>query len=55
MMAVLPKIAMAILMRFLTERFVSKMIVHGLGALAKSTENKVDDEIVRDVAEALGI
>lgn len=49
------KLAMSLLMRCLTETFVAKMIVHGLRAMADSTENKIDDKIVDDVKEALGV
>lgn len=51
----LSKMAMSLLMKLLTEAFISKMIVHGLRSLAQSTENKVDDQIVSDVASALGV
>lgn len=41
--------------KFLTETFVSRMLVHGLKAAAAKTTNKVDDQMVQDVADALGI
>lgn len=49
------KILMNLMWKLLTEKFAAKMIVHGLKLMADSTENKVDDQIVEDVREALGV
>lgn len=48
-------ILMKLLIKCMTERFVSKMVVHGLTALAKSTKNDIDDKVVNDIAEALAV
>ena len=49
------KLAMNVLMRLLSEAFISKMLVHGLRAVAENTENKIDDRVVKDIADALGV
>lgn len=51
----LSKMAMSLLMKLLTEAFISKMIVHGLRALADKTSNELDDAVVTDIASALGV
>jgi hypothetical protein len=49
------KIALSLIMKLLTEKFLSKTAVHLLASLAKSTANELDDQIVSNVAEALAI
>jgi predicted KAP-like P-loop ATPase len=49
------QIAIKLLLKLATETFISKMVVHGLRALSKSTENDIDDKVVKDVAQALGV
>ena len=49
------QIALKILMKLATEAFIAKMVVHGLRALSRSTENDIDDKVVKDVADALGV
>jgi hypothetical protein len=49
------KILMNLLWKVLTERFASKMIVHGLKLVSDNTDNKVDDQVVKDIADALGV
>ena len=44
----------SILVALLTEKFLKELIVFGLDKLAKSTENKVDDELLEKVKAALG-
>lgn len=48
------KIAWAILSKFMTEKFVSRIIVVALRGISKSTKNTLDDDITNSVAEALG-
>ncbi len=52
---VMIKIGWALLTKVLTEAFVSRVLVHGARAVAKSTINKVDDQLVTDLAAALGV
>lgn len=49
------KIAIGIATRMFTETFVARMLVHGLQGAAAKTTNKVDDKMVQDVADALGV
>lgn len=49
------KIAIGIGTRMLTETFVARMLVHGLQGFVAKTDNKVDDKMVQDVADALGV
>lgn len=49
------KILIGLGTKFLTETFVSRVLVHGLKAAAGKTTNKVDDQMVQDVADALGV
>jgi hypothetical protein len=53
--AAMEKILMSLMWKILTERFAAKMIVHGLHLIADSTANKVDDKIVTDIKDALGV
>lgn len=41
--------------KLLTERFMSALIVRSLRALADRTENKIDDKLVSDLAQALEV
>jgi hypothetical protein len=43
------------MMRLVTETFAAKLVVYCLNELAKSTDNKLDDKIVKAVSDALGI
>lgn len=49
------KIAIGIATRMFTETFVARMMVHALQGAAAKTTNKVDDKMVQDVADALGV
>lgn len=49
------KLAMNVLMKLASEAFIAKMIVHGLRAIVENTENKIDDKVVSDIADALGV
>ena len=53
--AAMEKILMNLLWKVLTEKFASKMIVHGLKLISDNTNNKVDDQVVKDIADALGV
>ncbi len=55
MQAILAKIAAALVVKLMTETFVAKFVIHLLQPAVKSTKNQVDDKIVSDLAEALGV
>ena len=47
---------MAILTKLITEKFLAKILVCGMWAIAKRTKKlKVDDRLVETVAEALDV
>jgi len=46
---------LAILTKLLTVRFISKLVVRSLAWLASLTDTEIDDGIVADVAEGLGV
>ena len=50
----LANIGTKMIWRFVTEKFLSRMIVLALRQISKSTANTVDDEIVCNINEALG-
>ncbi len=45
----------ALMSKLLTETFLSKALVYSLRSIAESTSNKLDDDMVRAVADALGV
>lgn len=49
------KVLVSMLAKLVTERFFAKTTVYSLRALARKTDNKLDDQIVRAAAEALGV
>lgn len=49
------KLMLGIGSKFITEAFLGRILVYGLRALSDSTKNKLDDEMVDAVADALGI
>lgn len=55
MYAMLIKALMAIFMRLVTAKFLARMMVYGLNYLAKKSENKLDDQLVQAVADALEV
>jgi len=55
MSSLIAKVFVAMLAKLVTEKFFSKTIVYSLRAIAKSTDNKLDDQIVWAVAEALDV
>ena len=52
MSALLIQIMNALLLKLVTEKFAGKLITHALEKVSKSTRNKVDDKIVKDVKDA---
>lgn len=51
----LAKLAIAMVSKLLTEKFLSKLLVHSLRAWAQQTENSYDDKVVEAMAEALDV
>lgn len=51
----LAKIAMSMLAKLVSEKFLSHLVVYGVRALANSTPNKLDDLLTSSLAEALGV
>jgi hypothetical protein len=49
------QIVIKLLLKLVTETFISKLVVHGTRELAKSTKNELDDKMADAVAEALGV
>lgn len=54
-MNVLKSIGKAIFSALLTEKFIKEIIIYLLEKLAKKSDNKVDDEIVAKIKEALTV
>ena len=52
---VLIKMIMALITRLLTEKFIAKLTVRLLWFLAVQTPFKIDDGIVEDIANGLGV
>jgi len=52
-MTILKEIGKALLGALLTEAFVKSLVIWGLEKLAKRTDNKIDDELVAKIKEAL--
>ncbi len=55
MIEVLKSIGKALISSLLTEKFVKEIIIYLLEKLAKKSDNKIDDEIVAKIKEALKI
>lgn len=53
LLQVLKDIAKQLAVALVTEKFVKEIIVYALKKLAEKTDNKVDDELVAKVDEAL--
>lgn len=51
----LGSVLLSMLMSLLTEKFMKKALIAGLEALAKKTENEVDDKVVAAAKEAWGM
>ena len=55
MIEILKSIGKGLIAGLLTEKFVKEIIIYLLEKLAKRSDNKVDDEIVAKIKEALNI
>lgn len=53
MLQMLKSVGKSVLSALLTEAFIKELVVYLLEKLAASTKNKLDDEIVQKVKEAL--
>lgn len=49
------KLAIGMVARLMTERFLSKLLVEALRAWSRQTENEYDDRVAEAVAEAFDI
>lgn len=49
------KIALALVMKLMTESLLAKVLIAFLEAWAKTTVNKLDDKVVQAMADALGV
>lgn len=50
---ILKKLALKLLAAILTEKFIKKLVVFLLKKLAERSDNKIDDEVVKMIEEAL--
>ena len=55
MIEILKSIGKALISSLLTEKFVKETILYLLEKLAKKSDNKIDDEIVAKIKEAMDI
>ena len=55
MVEILKSIGKGLISALLTEKFVKEIIIYLLEKLAKKSDNKIDDEIVAKIKEALKI
>ena len=55
MIEILKSIGKGLIAGLLTEKFVKEIIIYLLEKLAKRSDNKIDDEIVAKIKEALNI
>ena len=55
MIEVLKSIGKGLISALLTEKFVKEIIIYLLEKLAKKSDNKVDDEIVAKIKEAMNV
>ena len=55
MIEILKSIGKGLIAGLLTEKFVKEIIIYLLEKLAKRSDNKVDDEIVAKIKEALSV
>lgn len=49
------KILIGLGTKLMTETFLAKVVVHSLKAFVARTDNKFDDKLISDLAEALGV
>jgi len=52
---ILKSIGKGVIAGLLTEKFVKEIIIYLLEKLAKKSDNKIDDEIVAKIKEALSV
>ena len=55
MIEVLKSIGKGLISALLTDKFVKEIIIYLLEKLAKKSDNKIDDEIVAKIKEAMDI
>ena len=55
MIEILKSIGKGLIAGLLTEKFVKEIIIYLLEKLAKKSDNKIDDEIVAKIKEAMDI
>ena len=55
MIEILKAIGKGLISALLTEKFVKEIIIYLLEKLAKKSDNKIDDEIVAKIKEAMDI
>jgi len=55
MVEILKSIGKGVIAGLLTEKFVKEIIIYLLEKLAKKSDNKIDDEIVAKIKEALSV
>ena len=55
MVEILKAIGKGLISALLTEKFVKEIIIYLLEKLAKKSDNKIDDEIVAKIKEAMDI
>jgi len=55
MVEILKSIGKGLIAALLTEKFVKEIIIYLLEKLAKKSDNKIDDEIVAKIKEAMDI
>ena len=55
MVEILKSIGKGLISALLTEKFVKEIIIYLLEKLAKKSDNKVDDEIVAKIKDAMDI
>ncbi len=52
---ILAKIGVVLLTKLITETFLARVLVYTLETWAKQTDNKLDDRVVKAMADALGV
>lgn len=52
---ILARLAVGMLTKLITERFLSKILVYSLSTWSRQTENDWDDKVTKAVAEAFGV
>lgn len=55
MAQLLAKIAISLITKLITEKFLARLVIEGLTAWSKTTSNDLDDKVVKAMAEALEV